>query len=62
MRSWKVLNIWKTTSERDVFAKPNRRSKKMVEDLGFRNVKRIDSWELWKLEPHRLQKPRVCGD
>lgn len=60
--SWEMLNIWKTTSEREVFAKPNRRSKQMVEDLGFQNVKRMDSWELWKLEPHRLQKPSVCGD
>ena len=59
--SWEVLKVWKTTSGGEVFARPNRRSKKIVEDLGFRNIKRIDSWELWRLVPKRLVKPSVCG-
>jgi hypothetical protein len=60
--SWEVLKIWKATSGREVLAKPNQRSKKMVECLGFQNIKRVGSWELWKLEPHRLQKPRTSAD
>jgi Acetyltransferase (GNAT) domain len=60
--SWEILKIWKATSGREVFAKPNLRSKKMVKRLGFENIKRVGSWELWKLEPHRLQKPGTSAD